>query len=248
MRFLACVDPLHLVRLPDDGGPIYTETDMSRFVVEPFNAVSALLFLFIVIYWAWRLRGRFHKHKFIAACLPVLALGAIGGTLYHGFRLSKLFLLMDYLPILILAGAASFYFWRKVLYGKWQLWVVFPAVVGLWYVCRKLALDYGGESLQHNLINVGYVLMGLVVLVPLGLLLHKTRFRFGGVAVAALAFFGLAVLFRAADPWGWFPFGTHWLWHVFGSFACAALIEYVYRLRAVWRVMFPEAAGRKTPA
>jgi hemolysin III len=249
MRLFACADPLHLLlSTPTDGGPIYTETDMNRFVVEPFNAGSALLFVLIVAYWAWRLRGRFHKHPFISACLPVLFIGGVGGTIYHAFRLSWVFLFMDFMPIVILTIAASFYFWRKVLYRSWQLWVVFPAFLAVMIGSRWLLWQYGSETLRPFVINIGYALTGLMVLIPLFLLLRKTRWRYGGVVLWALACFGLAVLFRTADPWGWFPFGTHWLWHVFGAFACSALIEYVYRLRAVWRVMFPESAPRRQVA
>jgi len=248
MRFFACADPLiMLLSQPNDDGPVYAETNMDRFVVEPFNAATALLFLLIVIYWAYRLKGRFRKHKFISLCLPVLATGGIGGTIYHAFRLSPFFLYMDYLPIVFLAVAASFYFWRKVLRKKWQLYLVFSAFLGIGLAARISLHFYATGDVRLYLINIVYALLGLMIVIPLFLLLNKTSWRFGGVAIWAMVCFGLALLFRSVDKFAWFAFGTHWLWHVFGALACSMLIEYVYRLRAVWRVMYPQPFGRQEP-
>jgi hemolysin III len=44
--------------------------------------------------------------------------------------------------------------------------------------------------------------------------------------------FGIAILARMADPWQLkaFPFGTHFLWHVFGAVAVHLLAAYLCRL------------------
>src|SRR5262249_1785758 len=73
-----------------DGGPKSRETDLSRdrWIVEPWNAATASLFILISLFWAWKLRGRYRQFLFLSLCLLILGVGGIGGTLYHGFRSS----------------------------------------------------------------------------------------------------------------------------------------------------------------
>ena len=81
-----------------DGGPRYKETPKDPWsvpVAEPLNAVTASLFVFIVLAWAVRLRGRYRQFTFITACMPILLAGGIGGTLYHAFRTQRSYFLLD---------------------------------------------------------------------------------------------------------------------------------------------------------
>src|SRR5690349_15240074 len=93
-------DHFFLGRLPDrlpDGGPRYKETPPDPTLVsvaEPYNAVTAALFLVIVLAWGWRLWGRFGRYPFLAACGPILLAGGIGGTLYHAFRTQRAYFLL----------------------------------------------------------------------------------------------------------------------------------------------------------
>jgi hypothetical protein len=41
-----------------DGGPVYTETHPGQFIVEPWNAFTALLMLIPAIYWFYRIREK----------------------------------------------------------------------------------------------------------------------------------------------------------------------------------------------
>ena len=43
--------------MPNDRGPIYLETLMGRFPVEPWNTFSNLLFLALIVFWFLRVRG-----------------------------------------------------------------------------------------------------------------------------------------------------------------------------------------------
>ena len=52
--------------MPRDQGPIYLETVMGRFPVEPWNTASNLLFLAIIVFWYVRVRGEVRNHRFIA--------------------------------------------------------------------------------------------------------------------------------------------------------------------------------------
>ncbi len=206
-----------------DGGGRYTETDLSRLIVEPWNGASAFLFLLIVGYWAYRLRGQYREHIFLSVALPVLAIGGIGGTVYHAFRLHQVFLVMDWLPIMILCLAASVYFFIKSL-GSWvhAAWIVGGA-----FVLQGLMFRYQWLPMQLA-INVNYTLMALLILVPTGLMLWQTQFRAGRWVGYALASFALAITCRALDPEALLPMGTHFLWHVFGAAACHCMFQYVY--------------------
>ena len=208
---------------PVDGGPIYTETDLSQFVAEPWNAITAFFFMGIVGFWIYKLWGKFREHKFLTAVLPLLAIGGIGGTLYHAFRMSSIFLLMDWLPIALITLGGSIYFMIRLL-GKW------------YYGILIIVAAFGLEILNFNLvpihyaINVSYSIMGLLVLSPIVIQLIKTKF-FGVQWVGiALTCFALAILFRTADQWAWLPMGTHFLWHSFGALTCHFMFWYIYKL------------------
>jgi len=71
---------MHEIQL-SDGGPLYTETDFSRWLVEPWNTITAILFLAIVVYWALKIRKTYRQHPFLALALPVSALGGVGGMI-----------------------------------------------------------------------------------------------------------------------------------------------------------------------
>ena len=98
-----------------DGGPRYVETPAdpyapeAPYVAEPWNAVTASFFIFIVLAWVWRLRGRYRRFPFLVCCMPILMAGGIGGTLYHAFRTQRAYFLLDLIPILILGAASSLF-------------------------------------------------------------------------------------------------------------------------------------------
>ncbi|EMR01263.1 hypothetical protein [Cesiribacter andamanensis] len=96
--------------LPADGGPVYAETDLSRPLVEPWNAVSSLAILLPAVYWALRLRGQYRQHPFLALCLPLLFLGGLGSTLYHAFRSHRLWLMLDITPTALLTLLLALFF------------------------------------------------------------------------------------------------------------------------------------------
>jgi hypothetical protein len=225
-------DPLS-DRLPD-GGPRYTETDPTRLVVEPWNAASALAFLVLVAAWAVRLRGAYRSYPFLSYCLPLLAVGGIGGTIYHAFRASRVFLVMDYGPIYVLAAATAVYLWVQAAPRWWHV----LAVVFLCVLIQVLAWSLP----RHYAISVSYASLAVLILAPAAGLLARTRFRHGGWLGLALACFAVALFFRIADAWHLLaPVGTHWLWHLFGAATTAALMEYLYRLRR--EKLMPVAPG-----
>jgi hypothetical protein len=219
-----------------DGGPLYTETPQEiregklypGTIAEPWNAATAFLFVVIVVTWLIRLRGRLKDHPFLAVALPILLVGGIGGTLYHGLRNWRGFFLMDVIPISLLALMVSIYYWIRLGPKLHHLLSMLAALAliqafGFWQLPRDWA------------INVSYALLGLVVLIPLAVVLIRTRFREVGWIATALVSFGIALFCRLADAWQppLLPMGTHWLWHTFGAITTAALSEYVYRLEGL---------------
>ena len=208
-----------------DGGPIYTETNLNQIIVEPWNAVSAFLFLLVVLYWAFKLKGQYRQHLFLAYVLPVLAIGGTGGTVYHAFRYSELFLLMDWVPILILCLSAGFYFLMKAL-NSWK-----PAVlitIGIFLLERTVFEIFSPRIAT----NVSYIVLASFVLLPTWLMLHKKAYFQGKYVGYALLAFMMAIFFRIADRWEWLPMGTHFLWHTFGALACYLMMRYLYALNA----------------
>ena len=106
---------------PVDGGPVYTETRFDRLVAEPFNAASAVLFLIVALHWWRRVWPERARQRLIVWAAPILAIGGLGGTLYHAFRVWRGFLLMDFLPIVILTLMSGAYFARRYLGSWWRV-------------------------------------------------------------------------------------------------------------------------------
>jgi hemolysin III len=219
--------PILARRLEDLPGPRYVETDLSRTIVEPFNALSAGLFLFLAGWWILRLWPRRRHFAFLLGTMPLLIIGGVGGTVYHAFRGHRAWLLMDWIPIALLTFAAGVYLWARLLRRWWYALVIPPLVFAIQSVNFR--------TLPRGLaINASYSLLAAVVIVPAGLVLIRTRGRHGAWFLTGVAAFIAALSCRALD---WrlarlLPMGSHWLWHVFGAVACHFCLEYLYRLRS----------------
>lgn len=211
---------------PPDGGMLYAETDMRHFFPEPLNAITSCFFLAIAIYWTFRLWGRWKQHTFLTAALALLYIGGIGGTIYHGLRQWGFFIMMDWLPIMLLCVFAGVYF-----LGKLTRWYYALAFVVLYVVFQFYAREQMRESGDIQLfININYAVLAGMVLLPVIAYLISTRFRHGRWVGFALVAFILALTFRVADGWGWFSAGTHFLWHTFGSVAAFCMFQYIYSI------------------
>lgn len=207
-----------------DGGTVYRETDTSRFIVEPWNAVSSLFILLPAVYWAIKIRGRYKEYPFITFCIPLLFLGGLGSTLFHAFRSSRLLLLLDITPTAILTLALAIYFWVKVLPRWW--WAV-PIIGGsllarLWFY--NLPTQAGT--------NASYAISGSLIFIPTLLLLYQTRLAASQHIFTSLLFFCLALFFRYSDSieQSFLPMGTHFLWHICTGIGAFFLAEYLYKL------------------
>lgn len=215
-----------LEQIPQDGGPIYAETDLSAFIAEPWNAISSLAILLPAVYWAFRLKGDFKTYSFIYFCVPFLFFGGLGSTLFHAFRSSGWFLLMDVLPTAILTLSVSIYLWIKIL-PKW--WFVFFTVVPL-FTLRFVIYEHLPPPAS---INTSYFLTGTLIFVPLIIELIKTSYRGLFDISLSVLFLGLSLLFRERDfaMTQWLPMGSHFLWHLFSGVGAFFLAQYLYKLR-----------------
>lgn len=238
-------------RLPD-GGPRYTETPAdpyapdARSVAEPFNAVTATFFVVIVGVWAWRLRGRYRDYPFLCCCLPILLAGGIGGTLYHALRTSRVFFLLDVIPISVL-GLAGAVFLALRLSRRWA-WLYLLGAVLAYVGFNGLIFRFVPRQSIQWAVNISYASLAMLVLTPMAVVLIRTRFRHGKWVVAGLLAFVIAWFFRLVD-WemgAYLPMGSHWLWHTFGAACTALIIEFFYRVEGDPRRDQPTAEGRTT--
>ena len=208
---------------PNDFGPIYTETDLSRFPVEPWNTYSNIGFLIILIYWSWKTRLNFKISPIIVGSLPLLLIGFIGGTIFHATRSHRVWLIMDFTPIFLIAIAISLHLWRRIT-GKllYASLLVAISVTGIPAFLRFLALD---KPLR---IAMGYLGLALTVIIPAGWLAHRSKF----LAIPLLSsflFLMIALTFRQLDKLALLPMGTHFLWHIFGSLGVHLIFLFLLR-------------------
>ena len=215
--------------MPDDRGPIYTETlryadNLMGFPVEPWNTYSNLLFLALIVFWFFRVRRNTRDHRFLAYSLPVFMLGWVGGTVYHATRSHDVWLFLDFGPIAILALAVALFFWRRqgISWFDAPILVIGPPVLAGF---AANALDVAGPW-------VGFPVLALTILAPVLVHLARTGWKDFALVAGALVGFAAAVGFRSIDrsvPIELLPMGTHWLWHSVGAVAVHLLMIYIYR-------------------
>jgi len=206
-----------------DGGPLYMETDPARFIVEPWNAVSSLLMLIPALYWMYRIRNNPGNVRLLWLVIFLVVAGGIGSALFHGFRASLFFLLMDVLPSAILTLTLCVYFWIRVLRKWWHLFFILIPLISIRFI-------FWGKLPEHASINLSYLITGISIGLPLIILLIKTKFKDWIIVTAAILSFCIALLFRQMDqvPIALLPMGTHFLWHSFSAVGAYFILDYLY--------------------
>lgn len=212
-----------IIQNPLDGGTRYTETNLNQLFPEPLNTITSCFFLVIAIYFTFKIWGKFKQHEFLSIALSLLYIGGIGGTTYHAFRRWPFFILMDWVPIMLLCLAAGIYFLTKLT--KWY----YAALIVVVYVVFQF---YARQLFIHRdfqiFININYAFMAAIVLFPVFGYLLKTEWKNGKWVGFALIAFIFALTFRVADKWEVLPVGTHFLWHTFGAAASFCMLNYIY--------------------
>ena len=177
------------------------------------------------IYWLWCCRKSTNKNLFFLFAISMIFLGGLGSTLFHAFRMSSVFLMLDVLPSALLMLGLAIYFWIKILPKWWHVFLILVPVIAL----RVLLFNQLGGHLG---INLSYAISGLLVLVPLGIVLQRTEFKGLAAMVLVLVTFTIALLFRQLDV-HYFPFlpqGTHFLWHLFSAIGSFSMLWYLFIL------------------
>ncbi|AWX44334.1 hypothetical protein HME9304_01334 [Flagellimonas maritima] len=215
---------LLLQNFPNDSGPIYRETLEGRLIIEPYNTFSNTIFVIILWYWGYRVYKNPRQHLFLALVLPVIAVSYIGGTIYHATRSHEFWLLLDWVPIMLLCMAMIIYFILKIVSKPWHRILLLIIFFGASFGLRILPIP---KALR---ISTGYVITALTVVVPIIWYLFKTKFINVQWVIFAVLIFSLAVFFRSIDlKQSVFQMGTHWLWHFFGGVAVHCLIAYIFK-------------------
>lgn len=211
-----------------DGGPWYAETHVTdSLIVEPWNAFSSLAIAAPAVYFLWKIRKNPTQYGFLLACIPFLFLNGLGSTLFHGLRTSRIFLLMDFMPALVLTLLITVYFWAKALPKWWMGIIAVTPVFLMRFGVIDLIPGQGG-------INTSYTISGIAFLLPVFLILKKYQFKKSwDIAIGALCFV-LAIYFRQVDKdfTNIFPWGTHFLWHIFSGIGAFLLADYLYFIRS----------------
>jgi len=215
--------------LHTDGGPHYTESNFEDLIPEPFNMVSAAIFMLIALYWFIKSSRQYTSFRFLKLSSLILAVGGLGGTIYHGFRIYEWAMWMDWIPILVLCIAAAAYFIYRIYKNVLLAGLALLLAVALQVVNFYTVPDWLNTS-------TSYGILALFILAPLILALVKTKFLYWQYPAIAVVAFALALTFRIGDRGQWLnPVGTHFLWHTFGAIACHAMFYYLF----VFKRAFP---------
>ena len=214
-----------------DSGPHYHEYEPGLFIKEPWNAASSVFFLVPVFYWVWKLRGRYKEHAHITFMLPFLFLNGIGSTMFHALRGYDEWLFLDFAPAALMSLFVAGYLWNKLIRKVWLTVVVLIALNAL------RVLFFVGIELKDDLVaNVNYLITGIMFLIPIIVILVRTKGYKWHLVVLTALFLGGALLFRYLDhprPNLIEPMGTHFLWHVTSALAVFSLGWYLFRIRHI---------------
>ena len=217
-----------LIKFPNDTGPIYQETIEGRLPVEPFNTFSNLIFIVILIYFGRKIHKTPKQHPFFLFAIPVIFVSWIGGTMFHGTRSHQFWLVLDWLPIMLVCLGGIIYFIGKIK-KKWrQRLMLFIGFLALSIVPRTLPLP------REYKISFGYVITALTVISPFLWYAFLTNWKNSRDIFLGIFFFGVAITFRTLDNLiELLPMGTHWLWHTFGGVTVFFMLNYVYKDREI---------------
>ncbi|WP_027419177.1 hypothetical protein [Crocinitomix catalasitica] len=217
-----------------DNGPMYNEFIHDAYIHEPWNAFSSLIFFIPIIYWIWKLHGNYANHKIIVLLLPLLFLNGLGSTLFHSFRNEPAYFILDWLPASLMSFCLACYFWYKVVDN-----IKRAIILTIAFQCvAVLSTNFLSQidSLEGFGPNIGYFFVGTSLLIPIIIFLFKTKFKFVNYIILSFIFLSTALICRMLDYPTPNPFpellpqGTHFLWHIFSSFAVFSMGYYIFKL------------------
>lgn len=200
------------------------------FPVEPWNTASNLVFLFVILYWAVRLKFQWRKFPSIFFMLAFTSVGLFGGTLYHGTRSNCFWLFLDWIPIVLNVGVLSFVFWNGY-FQNWKIALLFGLPPTL--AATLLQLYFGFHSVLYS--TLAYLSLFLSAIASLIFWIRKKgslHLRLLGFAMISVGLSFLARLAERSPHFDFLTMGTHFLWHIFGAMTCHLVLLYLHR----WQV------------
>lgn len=215
-----------LQQVPIDGGPIYAETDLSKWIAEPWNAFSSLALVVPALYWMIRLRFDWKNYSFIYFSIPLLVTGGTGSLLYHASRSSAALLYLDVLPTAILTISVGVYFWWKLLTNWWYIGAVMIPVI----LIRLYLLLYQTSEAS---VNLSYFIAGTAIFLPILLYARKQNFRHFRLFTLSVSCLIISLVLRESDHWfaTYLPMGSHFLWHILSGVGAFYLAYYLFEIR-----------------
>lgn len=213
------------MNISSDLGPVYHETNMENFPVEPWNTVSNLIFLAIFLYWAYRIKGNIVNQYLVALSLPFLFIGWVGGTIFHATRSHELWLYMDFLPIYFLGLSLACFYWYKITESFFKV-VAFTVVP---YLTFNLLTSYLDLPQNFTDSSVYFFIFVIAAFPLLRYAIGKPR-SYCINLIYAITCFCFAIIARITDKAfiDLLPMGTHWLWHIGGGFCTFFMFKFVY--------------------
>jgi hypothetical protein len=183
---------------------------------EPLNALTNIAFV-VAAYYSYRLwRGwegfRLRTHGDIAALTAILAVIGIGSGLWHT-HVAPWSLLADVIPIVIFIHLYLLAALKRLLGLRWlgvlACWVAFVLLqqaADAW-----LPADFLNGSIMY--------LPTYFTLLILTAVLFRQNPAYGKQFAIVVGIFTLSLCFRTIDLelCDIFPYGTHFLWHIFNS-------------------------------
>jgi hypothetical protein len=212
---------------PLDDGMVYTETNLDNLFAEPLNALTSCIFIIMAIYWMYKLKLNFKQYPFLIYLSIWLITGGIGGAIFHAFRKYPFFIILDWLPMMVICLSTGVFFLNKLF--NW----FFAFLLTTFYFFILISFSYYFLRNGNGLIlaNLNYAFLGSMVLVPMIIYLYKTDWKNGVWVGFGFIAFLFALLFRITDQWKLLSSGTHFIWHCFGAMAYFCMFKYIYLIR-----------------
>jgi hemolysin III len=165
------------------------------------------------------------RYPMVLAGISILAIGFVGGTVYHATRSSEIWLIADYMPIYFALIAGCIYLWHRIT-GNWFLVLLYSLLPAT--ALRIIATFF--QPGERYFIAVSYLAQVIMLLVPVMIHCWLNKFRHLRILGLAFASFAVALSFRELDAASvkFIPAGTHFLWHIFGGFSAFLMLQYIY--------------------
>ena len=145
--------------------------------------------------------------------------------MHHALRNGKVWHHIDMLSIFYSVMVACIYFWYRVT----KSWLKsFFLVISIPLIFR---IFLASITLPEKIsISVVFVVMALSIFIPISIHCIRNHLKNFNLLIVSSISFIIALIFRQTDAnlIGIFPYGTHFLWHIFGMISVFCLLKYTF--------------------